>query len=347
MRFIRFFRIFFFLIVCFSFVIEATSTEIVFRTHRLSDRVLFIKSGRSAIMSNTIAIATTRGLVVIDVHYKPACGQEIRHIIEETFGRNDFAYMIYTHAGVDHMGGAQAFSEAVLVGHDNCTGRINRLRERLQSVDIREVLNPRLTFIRNRIDNGPSDEGERVKLDEALYYWTELAELLHEGIQYPKPMASLNDNLTLHLGEITLFLQYCTPGYSESDIFIHIPEEKLLIVGDIFNKDRIPLLNANSDIQRWLELFKPFVQGQAEIRHILGGHDEIMNLTELKDHCKYLEDLREGVLAAKKEGLTLEQVKEHFAFNKRYPYLAHLNISWISTPDNLHERNIEILWKIK
>lgn len=325
---------------------ELKKKEIPFRADRLSERVLFIKSGKSAIMSNSTAVATSRGLVIIDAHYKPECGQNIRRIVEKAFERDDFAYLIYTHAGVDHMGGAPAFPEATIVGHDRCITRIKGLRERLESVDIREILNPRLELLRAKMSAGPANEAERSKLDEALFYWSELCELLAAEFEYPQPTVTFDKDVVLHLGEITMKLHYNTPGYSESDILIHIPEEKLLVVGDIFNRDRIPLLNEKSDVKKWLALFEPFVNGKEEVRHIIGGHDEMMSPDELKAQYEYLKDLWEGVVAAKTEGLTLEKAKERFSYDKRYSHLSHLEIHWISTPDNLHERNIESIWKI-
>ena len=72
----------------------------------------------------------------------------------------------------------------------------------------------------------------------------------------------------------------------------------------------------------------------------------MISIGELNAQYEYLKSLWEDVTAAKKKGLTLEKVKEEYSFNKRYPHLSHLEIHWISTPDNLHERNIEYIWKI-
>ncbi len=216
----------------------------------------------------------------------------------------------------------------------------------MQSVDIQEILNPRLELLRAKISSEPVDETKLLKLDEALLYWSELCEILAADFKYLQPTITFNEDLTLHLGDVTMNLHYCTPGYSKSDILIHIPEEKLLVVGDIFNRDRIPLLNEKSDVKRWLDLFDPFVKGKEEVRHIIGGHDEMISLDELKAQYEYLEDLWEGVLVAKKEGLMLDKMKEDYAFNKRYSHLSHLEIRWISTPDNLHERNIDYIWRI-
>ncbi|MBN1222799.1 MAG: MBL fold metallo-hydrolase [Candidatus Aminicenantes bacterium] len=319
--------------------------DIPFRIDRLGKRVLFIKSGKSPVMSNVTAVASSKGLVVIDAHYKPECGHRIRRLVEEAFGRKDFAYLIYTHAGVDHMGGASAFPEALLIGHENCTAQIEGLQEQLQSVDIREAMKPRLKLIKDKLEAGPANSDEKFKLEEAMLYWSELTELMASGFAYSKPVITFDERLDFHLGDITLRLQYCTPGYSESDILIHVPEEMLLVVGDIFNKDRIPLISEKTDVRRWLDVFRPFIEGKEKIRYIVGAHDELIPLAELKLQLDYLEALWEGVIAAEQEGLTLEQAKKRFAFKKRFPHLSHLSTRWVSWPQDLHERNVEKCWE--
>ena len=82
-------------------------------------------------MSNVTALSTSKGIVVVDSHYKPDWGRKIRGIIEEAFHRKDFVYLIYTHAGVDHMGGRPAFPDAELIGHDNCITQTPPLSSRL------------------------------------------------------------------------------------------------------------------------------------------------------------------------------------------------------------------------
>ena len=158
--------------------------EIPFETHRLSERVLFIKTGISPVMSNVTAIATSTGIVLIDAHYKPEIGKRIRDIVEKTFDRRDFSYLIYSHAGVDHMGGSGAFADAVIVGHDNGIHRIDSLHKTLESVDIREVMAPRLKLIRDRMEKGQESASDKIMLEESLLYWTELTELTAGKFQY-------------------------------------------------------------------------------------------------------------------------------------------------------------------
>ena len=345
MSYTRTIQICFILQTFFSIISVQASPEIPYRTHRLSDRVLFIKTGGSSVMSNVTVIAASNGLVVIDAHYKPEWGQKIRSIAQETFHRQDFAYLIFTHAGVDHMGGSPAFSDATLVGHDNCISQIDGLHQILQNRDIKEAMAPRLELIIKQIEAGSASAAEMPKLKEALLYWGELTDLLASGFKYTKPAVTFSDRLSLDMGDLTLKLCFCTPGYSESDTFIHVPQEKLLVVGDIFIKHRIPLLNEKTDVHRWVTVLQPFITGKIEIQHIIGCHDELMTIADLKAQLNYLSDLWEAVDTAKQAGLILEQIKTRLSFKKRYPHLSHLNTRWVSTPFDLHERNIEQAWK--
>lgn len=329
----------------FAIFSAPVSPEIPYHAHKLSNRVLFIKTGSSSVMSNVTVISASEGLVVIDAHYKPEWGQKIRSIAQENFGRKDFAYLIFTHAGVDHMGGSQVFSEAILVGHENCHSQIDGLHQILQETDIRKAMAPRLDLIRKQIKAGPTPAADLTKMQESLLYWSELTDLLAGGFRYTKPSVTFNDRLSLHMGDLTLKLCFCTPGYSESDAFIHVPQEKLLVVGDIFVKHRIPLIHEKTDVKRWKTVFEPFITGEIEIQNIISCHDELMTIADLKAQLNYLSDLWEAVTAARQENLTLDQIKVRLAFKKRYPHLSHLNTRWVSTPFDLHERNIDQIWK--
>lgn len=345
MRTYKFIWIFFILFNVVLGIIAQTAQEIPIQAQRLSDRVLFIKTGGSPVMSNVTAVATTEGIVVIDAHYKPEMGNKIRRVIEGAFDRTDFAYLIYSHAGVDHMGGSPAFTDTVIVGHDNCLSRIDDLHRSIANIDVKEGMAPRLKLIQDQIDVGTDDPSQKTKLKEALLYWGELADLLGSGFRYTKPSIVFNDRLTLQIGNVTLGLCYCTPGYSQSDVLIHVPQEKLLVVGDIFVKHRVPLFNEKTDLDRWKEVFRPYMEKDIEIQHIIGCHGELMTMNDIRAQLDYLDDLWTAVVAAKQEGLTLEQAKQNLSFSKRYAHLSHLNTRWVSTPFDLHERNIEQVWK--
>ncbi|MGD9347127.1 MAG: MBL fold metallo-hydrolase [Candidatus Aminicenantes bacterium] len=345
MRIQKFVWVFLILFIRVPAVFAQTAPEIPIKVQRLSGRVLFIKTGESPVMSNVTAVATTDGIVMIDAHYKPEMGTKIRSVVEKVFNRTDFAYLIYSHAGVDHIGGSPAFTDAVFIGHQNCIDHIDSLHKTIEDINIKEGMAPRLKIIQDQIDAGPDDPSQMTKLEEAMLYWSEMADLLASGFRYTKPSITFNDRLNLQVGDVTLELCYCTPGYSQSDILIHVPQEKLLVVGDIFVEHRVPLFDEKTDLNRWKAVFSSFIDKEIEIQHIIGCHGELMTIDDIRMQLDYLSDLWEAVYAAKQKEWTLEQVKQKLSFSERYAHLSHLGTRWVSTSFDLHERNIEQIWK--
>ena len=243
------------------------------------------------------------------------------------------------------MGGAPAFRDAIIIGHENCAEQIDSLHQTLRGIDIREGMEPRLKLIRDQIHTQRGSPSETANLKEALLYWSELADLLASGFRYTKPSICFNDRLTLEMGDLTLELCYGTPGYSQSDVLVYVPQERLLVTGDIFVKHRIPLLNEKTDVDRWRNVFKPFVEEERPVKHIIGCHGGLMTLNDLRTQLDYLSDLWEAVNESMREGLSIEEAKERLSFDKRYPSLGHLITRWAGYPVDLHERNIEQAWK--
>ena len=89
------------------------------KTERLCDRVISIRLffGNNGCETIT-AIATQKGIVVIDGGMNPPVTEKYRKIIEKEFKRNDFAYILTTHADLDHTFGDRIFPEATILGHD-------------------------------------------------------------------------------------------------------------------------------------------------------------------------------------------------------------------------------------
>jgi glyoxylase-like metal-dependent hydrolase (beta-lactamase superfamily II) len=83
--------------------------EIRVTTERVTDHVLVLRAGTSPQGPNVTAVATEKGIVVIDSHMAPSIALKMRRRIEKEFGRDDFAYLINTHHHFDHSNGNQVF----------------------------------------------------------------------------------------------------------------------------------------------------------------------------------------------------------------------------------------------
>ncbi|UCE08453.1 MAG: MBL fold metallo-hydrolase, partial [bacterium] len=94
-----------------------------FRIQHLSNRVLVLTED-SPMENIVVALASSKGLVVVDVTGSPFTASLMRKTIEKEFGRNDFTYVINTHYHWDHAWGNQVFPEAVIVGHESCIAQL-------------------------------------------------------------------------------------------------------------------------------------------------------------------------------------------------------------------------------
>ncbi len=85
---------------------------------KLSDNlaVFKIEGGNT----NIVALNSEKGIVVFDTDVSPSFAALLRKKMTEVFGREDFAYVINTHSHGDHTYGNQVFSDAIIVGHENC-----------------------------------------------------------------------------------------------------------------------------------------------------------------------------------------------------------------------------------
>lgn len=123
-QFCFFFACFLLLTLTFASYVRADD-EIPIVVQRFSDRVILLTDDPT-FGETTVAIASNRGLVVIDTSGSPESAVRIRRAIEQEFGRSDFAYVINTHHHWDHTSGNQAFADAVIIGHDACYAQMLR-----------------------------------------------------------------------------------------------------------------------------------------------------------------------------------------------------------------------------
>jgi glyoxylase-like metal-dependent hydrolase (beta-lactamase superfamily II) len=75
-----------------------------------------------------LAIATRKGIVVIDSGFSKTIAQAVREAITAEFKRSDFAYLIVSHEHSDHVFGNSAYSDIPIVGRDLVRAAILRMR---------------------------------------------------------------------------------------------------------------------------------------------------------------------------------------------------------------------------
>ena len=267
--------IFFFLSLCFSSF--AQKGEIQFnpdeflKIERLSERVLLV--GMGAVYYDAItAIATEKGIVVIDAGLVPTDTKKYREIIENEFARNDFIYLINTHGHFDHTNGNQVFSDAKIVAHDHCVSEMIQFWNDSTTID--NSFYKAIGRIQNQL-NTLAPDSEMWKFYKVMMYkYKTIQSDLENDFQFTLPMITFNDKLSLELGDMRMHLIYFGEAHTKSDIMIYVPEEKMLFIGDLFEKGGEPdfEMGNNEHNLRWLEVMDWLFQSEMKIDRVVYGH---------------------------------------------------------------------------
>ena len=308
---------------------------------RLGERVAVVRVGTTYV-TNVIALAAGKGLVVIDTNNIPSLAPEIRKLIEKEFDRDDFTYVINTHWHWDHTNGNFAYPEATIVGHERCVPALQQfeaglpeyLPNRRQWIDTLEEQTAGLD---------PDSEEARWNRDIILTNRILFADFEKEVRIVPQNL-TFNDRLTLDLGDMTLRMVFFGTAHTDTDILIHVPEERLLMIGDLFASGWLPSITEQADIPHWFESLDYLFENGIQVDRIIGGHHSFMSPKEFSDHLGYVKTLWEGIAGARAEGKILREVKEMFSLEERFPELSHLRHVWQGI--DYHPVNIETVWKL-
>lgn len=158
--------------------------------------------------ANSGFIVTGKGVVVIDAQGPRPLAEELRAKIRRTTDE-PIAYVVNTHYHGDHTFGNQYFSDAAIIAHEKS----------------REALIKR-------------DEGHRAMFRKFF------GEDSLNDFRLTLPDMTITDRLTLMLGDKAIEIIY--PGakaHTEGDLFVWVPEDKVLFAGDLLYNGRLPLLN--------------------------------------------------------------------------------------------------------
>jgi glyoxylase-like metal-dependent hydrolase (beta-lactamase superfamily II) len=239
------------------------------RTTRVSGRVAVFE----CLDVNVTAIATDKGIVVIDTNYSPGLMEAIAGQIEREFGRRDVRFVVNTHAHLDHCGGNQVFPGAVVVGHENCAEFMKH--QRADSPANLGFHERRLARARTRLGqlNRPGSPEERELAAEIRARELLLADLRGQLVLTP-PTLTFRDRLWLDTGAPAIELIYCGQAHSNNDICAYIPAERVLVTGDLFGSaDRLGFsVNAISDVPRLVAVIDSVRRCDGGIATVVPGH---------------------------------------------------------------------------
>jgi glyoxylase-like metal-dependent hydrolase (beta-lactamase superfamily II) len=294
----------------------------------------------------TVAIATRKGIVVIDTSLIRSDDGRVRSAIEKEFGRSDFRYLINTHHHHDHTAGNQVYADATIVGHKNVPAG---MRSELTGEGLAKLIEMFKAMSKSwgeglRHAEPGSRDYHRGREGLALMPLA-IAEL-RNGFTPTYPSILFDKSLILDMGDVTLELYSFAGVHSDSDIVIFAPEEGLVAVGDLIPDSWLPYLRKEKDwdLGEILEHWGRIVDSGRAIKHVNMAHsDMFLSVESFKEQYKYLKTLWAGLREMRGRGLTIEDAKGAYSIEKDFPYFKDRRLEVRGT--NIHGYNVEAIWE--
>jgi glyoxylase-like metal-dependent hydrolase (beta-lactamase superfamily II) len=259
-------------VVCSQSKMNLDECDQYVRVERLGERVVSVRFGVT-IFETITAIATQKGIVIIDAGMNPPITEKYRKIIAKELNRKDFAYVINTHAHMDHVFGDRVFPEARVVGHEMLTRElISTWGSNGKKPTFEEYVKQWKSELEKTDKN--SDQGQQLRI---LILRVELMNLDQKsGFVLPLPVITFNDRMTLEMGDVTFNMIYFGQAHTESDILIYVPEERILFVGDLFDASGNLTFNdvSKEHVDKWYRTLEHLCDPANEIEYVVCGHSQ-------------------------------------------------------------------------
>ncbi|MBT8429629.1 MAG: MBL fold metallo-hydrolase, partial [Gammaproteobacteria bacterium] len=152
------------------------------------------------------------------------------------------------------------------------------------------------------------------------------------GTRLVMPDETFEDRRVIQMGDTRIELLHLGPAHSPGDISVWLPQQKVVIAGDIaFHQRMLPVFE-HTDTAAWVETWESFEALGAEI--VIPGHGTPTDMQTVTRYTRdYLVDVRRQIGALIEAGGSLEDVytvdQSAYRHLDTYDELARLNASTI------------------
>ena len=120
------------------------------------------------------------------------------------------------------------------------------------------------------------------------------------SVRWAPPEISFVSKMSLHWSDTPIILE-SRPGPTAGAIWVILPEEKVVFIGDAVLKGQPPFL-AHADIPAWLEALDHLQSGEFKGFTVIGGRDGVLSLQAIRSQVESLKKIQTKIdkLGAKK-----------------------------------------------
>ncbi|WP_449287299.1 MBL fold metallo-hydrolase [Marinobacter sp. PE14] len=123
-----------------------------------------------------------------------------------------------------------------------------------------------------------------------------------EGTYVAVPDIGFEERHDLDMGDVQIQLHYFGPGHSPGDIALWVPEQKLLITGDLGFHQRLLAVFEDTETGAWVESFDKMT-AQLDPEIVIPGHGEPTTIDVVTEETRgYLVFLRNAVIEILEQG---------------------------------------------
>ena len=291
--------------------------------------------------SNSIWIVDDAGVVVVDTNVAPSSAREVIAAMRKVTNKS-VTHVVNTHWHDDHHTGNAVYREAfpgvVFVGQTRTaeemlsTGAENRAGYIKNAGGFAKHLRT-LVEEKKTLDGSPLSEQERlsylsdaVLADKAATEWAATPVIT--------PTLTLDDKLVLQHGTRTIEVLYLGRGHTGTDLVVHLPKERILLVGDLVSWP-VPLVGSTSHPADFAATLRKALELKPDI--IVPGHGPVWRNGDdayPRLVLRLLESIRDQVAAAVARGETLEQARKSVDLAEFRKTIAGDSHGWAFAFDN-------------
>jgi len=245
--------------------------------------------------ANAAVIIIDTSVIVVDSHSTPASSTTLIDSIRELTDK-PIRYVINTHWHVDHHSGNEAYlenhmGEVDIIAHDYTREDIPTLgREQFDQTAPYRSMPLEAAGAALRSDTETLTDAQRSaiqKFHEAQQGFVTTG----SAFEFTLPGVTIDRSLTLHSKVNTVQAMYLYPAHTRGDVVVYVPDQRVLIVGDILTK---PILwTWSSYPQDYIKTLSALES--LEVDKILIGHGG--PILEGKEYLTTARQLMESIVA--------------------------------------------------
>jgi len=315
-----------------SGVAAETVAGLPLHVQRLNPATVRVWIGDYVSSTATVAIATEKGIVVVDTVGIPKVDAQLRSVIARELKRDDFKILINTHEHPDHTGGNSVYADCKIVANELlAAGMARTIEDRQRVMDWYTAREPEVKL---RLSKEPAGSPAAMKLQEEQVFNRLNFDALQTNAKVALPTTTFADRMTMKVGDTTFELYYIGGMHSASDTAVFVPEHGLLMTGDtmadVWLTDTPGCLESfvarkgvRHDFPMLLENWNLLLAKKAQIKQLVTGHwNGELTMKGFEDRVRYVSALWEGINQGVREGKPLETLQREYRLDTRFPELA-------------------------